>query len=82
MQPLYTYSKFEVLIIYMLHNMYDVIDFDSTHESQYKFESRSNTKILTRSLCVWSARCSVFFAYVSFHNMYDIIDFDSPYLNI
>ena len=26
---LYSYSKFEVLIIFILNNMYDVVDFDS-----------------------------------------------------
>ena len=29
MEPFYSYSEFEVLIILILNNTYDVIDFDS-----------------------------------------------------
>ena len=35
------------------------------HEAQNKYDSRMNTKILTRRLCVCSACCSVSFTYVS-----------------
>ena len=51
----YSYSTFEVLIIFVLNNTYDVVDFDSPspqniHEAQIKYESRRCTKILTRRL--------------------------------
>ena len=49
-----------MLLILTLHNSTYV------QESQNKYESRANTKILTRKLGVYCACCFVFLAYVSF----------------
>ena len=54
MEHLYSYSKFEVIIIFTFKDTYDVIDFDrlsiTQHilEAQNKYKSLTNTKILTR----------------------------------
>ena len=68
---LYSYSKFGVLIIFILNNTYDVWSFrlliiQHIQESHNKYESFTNTKILTRRLCVCSVCCAVSFAYMFF----------------
>ena len=59
---LYSYSKFKVLIVFIIKTTHDVIDFDSLsitqhiHESQKKYDSRTNT-ILSSMLCICFACC-------------------------
>ena len=75
MKPLSTHIPSLKYLSYslILNNMYeDVVDFVSPylniciHETQKNYDSPTNTKILTRRLCVCSACCSVVFLYFFF----------------
>ena len=64
---MYSYSKFEVPILIIHNNTYDVVGFDRLsitqhiHESLNKYDSLTNNDILTTRLCIFSARFSVLF---------------------
>ena len=58
----YSYSKFEVHIVLILNNTHDVVESELSmnrhlEESQNKYDSHTNTIILTRRLCVYFACC-------------------------
>ena len=52
------------MILDRFYNIYD--SYDNIHDSQNKYDSCTNSKILTKWLCVCSICFSVFFAYVSY----------------
>ena len=61
-----SYSKFELLIVFILNNTHDVVNFSvNLHllESENMYESRMNTIILSRRL-------------------HDVVDFDSECIDI
>ena len=58
MKPLYSCSKFEVLITLILNNTYDVIDFD------LMLESHTNTKLKTALLAALSFLLMCLFYFV------------------
>ena len=78
------HSSYSYLTTRMMLSMISTLHNSTSrqHESENKFDSRTDSKILSKGLCVCSACCSVFFAYVSYFLFFSFATTtDSVYFN-